>query len=129
MRLREWGAGDTGAMLAIHDRMETGYRMPRVEAPLFRLKRVVEADSGEVIGGAAVKPIGECFLWVARDLPPVLRTRAFCRLMAEARVTAGAAGYDELSAWIPPQIEPEFGKALSRAGWTASPWRSWSIRI
>ncbi len=129
MKIREWKPEDNGAVRVIHDLMETGYRLPNVDAPLFRLKRVVESDSGEVVGAAAVKPVGECFLWVAQDLPPVLRARAFRRLMGEARVQASAAGYDELTAWIPPHIQANFGWALSRAGWTMSPWRSWSVRI
>ena len=129
MKTREWQPGDEGAVRAIHDLMETGYPLPDTTGPLFRLKRVLEADSGEVIGAGAVKPVGECFLWVAQDLPPVLRARAFRRLMGEARIQAAAVGYDELTAWIPPHIQANFGWALSRAGWTMSPWQSWSVRI
>ena len=129
MNIRPWRAGDEGAVRTIHELMETGYPLPDVNAPLFGLKRVLEADSGDVIGAGAVKPVGERFLWVAQDLPPVLCGRAFCRLMGEARSLAAMAGYDELTAWIPPHIEAAFGSPLSRAGWRPSPWQSWSVRI
>ena len=129
MNIRPWRAGDEGAVRTIHELMATGYPLPDVNAPLFGLKRVLEADSGDGIGAGAVKPVGECFLWVAQDLPPVLRGRAFCRLMGEARSLAAASGYDELTAWIPPHIEAAFGSPLSRAGWRPSPWQSWSVRI
>jgi len=129
MKLRKWKPADTPLIEAIHKGMDTGYLMPHVDSRLFELKRVAETDDGKIVGGGAVKPIGECFLWVARDEPPILRARAFCRLAAEARVLAAEAGYDELSCWMPPNFETEFGNPLSRAGWTLSPWRNWSVKL
>ncbi len=129
MRTRRWEGSDTGEIRAIHHQMEIGYALPDVHSPLFGLKRILESDTGDVIGGGAIKPVGECFLWVAPDLPPVLRARAFCRLAGEARELAAKSGYDELSAWIPPHIQTMFQGALRRSGWTASPWPSWSVKL
>ena len=129
MRTRPWEPDDTGAVQALHETMCMGYALPALDGPLFALKRVLADDAGVVVGAGAVKPVGECFLWVAPTLSPVARARAFRRLAGEARVNAAAAGYDELTAWIPPQIEGEFAPALLRGGWRMSPWRSWSVRL
>jgi hypothetical protein len=129
MRTRIWTPEDTGKVVELYRSMRLPYAMPDLDTPLFGLKRVVESENGEVIAAGAVKPIGEAFLWVDPNMSPVLRARALRKLNHEAEVTAAEAGYDELTAWIPPHIEEDFARSLVHSGWRASPWRSWSKRL
>ncbi len=129
MRTRKWMEEDTNRVISIYRKMEMPYRMPDVTQPLFQIKRVLEDDSGNVIGAGAIKPIGECFLWVRPDLLPVMRARAVKRLTGEAMLLGSQAGFDELSAWIPPNVEKNFGLPLTKLGFRMSPWRCWSVTL
>ena len=126
---RKWTEDDTLQVMEIHQEMGIPYQMPDVSNPLFAIKRVLVDDRGKIIGAGAIKPVGECFLWVRPSMMPIFRARAVKRLTAEGMLLAGQSGLDELTAWIHPEVEREFGRPLTKLGFVMSPWRSWSTKI
>lgn len=127
MKVREFSPEDAEKVRAMYDSMQLGYPMPDLSMPLFKAK-VVEADNGEIVGAGAIKVIGESFLWLG-GVGRYRQTRIWRKLAAEARVTAKTMGLDELSAWIPPEIESKFFRSLLHCGWKPSPWRAWSTQL
>lgn len=110
---------------ALHRRMGIDYPFPNLASPLF-VTRLSVRNQGRIVAATAVKVIGEAFLWVDPEVTAIQRARAVRMLSDGGSQQARAVGLDEVSAWIPPTIEPEFGAALYKMGWRRSPWTSWS---
>lgn len=125
MRFREWDQTE-GQML--YDAMGMPYPMPDVNSPAFALKEMLEDDKGKVVAAGAVKIIGEVFLWIDPAETKLRRAKAVRALAARAGARGAAVGFEELSAWVPPSVEAEFGTALHKLGWSPSLWRNWSMR-
>ncbi len=125
MRFRQWNQ-EEGQKL--YDAMGLPYTMPNVASPAFALKELLEDENGKIIAAGAIKIIGESFLWIDPAQTPIRRAKAVRALVARAKVEGARAGFEELSAWIPPAVEAEFGLALHKLGWSPSLWRNWSIR-
>ena len=47
----------------------------------------------------------------------------------ELRAAAKRRGFEDAHCWIPPEIEPEFGRLLLHLGWERPLWPSYSRRI
>lgn len=117
---------DHDALKAIHERMGSKYPLPNLDSPLVSVKEVCRADGGKVIGGCAVKLIGEAYLWVDPEAPVRERVMAIAHLTRKATMEARRLNIEDISAWIPPDIEPRFAHLLTELGWRKSPWPCWS---
>ncbi len=126
MRFTEW---DQARVKMLYDAMRLPFEMPNVDSPAFALKEILEDENGKILGAGAVKIIGEAFLWVDPKINGIRRVKTVRALVAQAKMEGAKAGFEELSAWIPPQVEPEFGRALYKLGWTPSMWRNWSVKL
>lgn len=125
MATRDWNPEDAEKIREFHDSLNLGYHFPNVASPLFCIKRLVEDEKGIAAGGA-IKLFGEAFLWVSPWRSTDEKKSAMHELSGEMRQEAVKIGLDELSAWIPPQIERGFSPELLNMHWRPSPWRSWS---
>lgn len=120
---------DVAKILELHDKMKLGYQAPSFDSPLVVLKQEVLTDDGQLIGAAAVKLIGETFLWLDPSVSKVGRLRATLALMDTCRPQLQQIGLEETSCWLPPHLEERFGSLLGRLGWSKSPWPSWSVLL
>ncbi len=126
MRFVEW---DQERARALYNAMHMPYPMPDVGSPAFALKEILLGENGEVVGAGAVKIVGEAFLWIDPRLHPIRRAKSVRALASRAKQEGAKAGFEELTAWIPPRVEAEFGMALHKLGWSPSLWRNWSIHL
>ncbi len=108
---------------AWHREMGLPYTFPQLEPEKFPVLTL------HPHGALAVKLIGEAFLWLDPRASEYRRAKALLELGAQAKAEAWRAGFDEISAWIPPQIVERFQPGLRKLGWQPSPWPSWSIRL
>lgn len=113
----------------LHNRMAVGYEFPNISGPLFAVRKMITDDKGDPQAAAALKLVGEAFLWVNPDHDDFTKTANIVRLAQACHEHAAALQLEEVSAWIPPNLEGIFGNMLSRMGWERSPWASWSVRI
>lgn len=119
---------DVETILEIHRRMNLGYPFPKFSR-LFLIRRSAVDSDGKVIGGAAIKLVGEAFLWLDPQAAKIPRGEALISLSSDVAERTKQAGLEEVSSWIPPAIEPEFSHALAHLGWKKSPWNSWTYPI
>lgn len=112
----------------LHDRMQLGYQMPNLTDPLFCVKKIILED-GEPVAAGALKLTSEAFLWLDPNNCDYTKAAHVARLMELCKVHATDLCLQDVTAWIPPQVEQKFAKMLGAMGWTRSPWSSWSVRI
>jgi hypothetical protein len=102
--------------------------LPALNDPRFVVKLVAEA-AGKVVQAGFVKLIGEAFVLVDHSHSnPGERLDVLTELVA--RGLAGASRHvNEVSAWLPPEVEASFGPRLVELGWIKSPWSSYSALL
>jgi hypothetical protein len=113
----------------LHRKMEIGYAFPNITSPLFAIRKAVIRESGKVSAAAALKLTAEAFLWIDPEMTATEKTEDILRLAQMCHERAKDLSLEDVTAWIPPQVEPIFGNMLSRMGWSRSPWASWSVKI
>lgn len=122
MNIRKWDSRDTEEVALLHEAMEVRYKFPLVDGPLFRERSIVESN-GRIVAAGAIKLIGEAFLWVE---PRSLKTERSGAVMLLSSQLGKTIDVEDVTAWIPPQIESGFAPVLNHLGWSRSPWASWS---
>lgn len=126
MKLATITPKDQAALLGIHERMGSKYPLPNLDSPLVAIKELCRDDDGDILGGCAVKLIGEAYLWVDPNAPVRQRVMSIAHLTRRATTEAHRLALEDVSAWIPPDIEPQFAHLLTELGWRRSPWPCWS---
>lgn len=116
---------DTESIRRIHAAMGAKYPLPDLASPLFVVREQVGNGHG-LVAAAAVKVVGEAFLWLDPEVPKRDRAESLVRLSAHCELEAIKQGLEEVTAWIPVDIEPSFGKILTKRGWVRSPWPSYT---
>jgi len=103
--------------------------LPAFEHPLFAVKRIMEVDS-KLAMGAFVKITSEIFLLLDHTIgTPDERWDRLKELAQDIREQAFQKGLEDLTVWIPVEIEVAFGKRLSDLGYQKSPWSSWTMKV
>lgn len=119
---------DRTALADIHARMGSRYALPDFQSPLFIIKQVSK-EAGAVRGAIAVKMIGEAYLLLEPTLTRYEKARTVALLSLSGIRAAREASLEDVSAWLPPEVESTFGSMLSDLKWSKSPWPCWSRRI
>lgn len=129
MRVRPYKAADLETIKRIH--RESGLPsncFPSLTDKRFVVKLVAEQD-GRVTQAAFVKLIGEGFILVDHShSTPGERLEVLTELVAHGLADA-SAHVNEVSAWLPPEVEKSFGQRLIDLGWIRSPWQSYSALL
>lgn len=106
--------------------MGIDYPLPDLSSPIIPAKMIIHDKQGNATGAGAIKLVGEIFLWL--DLSASIRERVVAiRKLSEVSVDqAKRLGLEEISCWVPPQIEKQFAHMLESLGWLRSPWPNWT---
>lgn len=126
MRIERMTKTDNEDLRDIHTRMGSKYPLPDFTGPMFVVGKVVRDDHGRLLGGLAVKVIGEAFLLLDPALSDYQKTKAVASLSESAITATRDASLEEVSAWIPQEVETIFAPLLQQLGWMRSPWPCWS---
>lgn len=103
--------------------------LPSAENPLFFIRKVVE-DNGTVALASFLKMTAEAFVLVDHNhQSPEWLWMALQKLTGVTLHEAAVKGIQDVSAWLPPEVEPSFGSRLEALGFTKSPWASYSTRL
>lgn len=106
----------------LHQKMGINYPLPNFESPLM----ILTEESKSRKAACAVKMIGEAYLWIDPESSARDRVEGIREVSEKAIEAARIFKLEDVSAWIPPQIEPRFAHMLSELGWRRSPWPAWS---
>lgn len=115
---------DVNQLRLIHEKMGNKYPFPDLSSPLFVVTETI--GNGKLVAAAAVKAVGEAFLWLDPEVPKIEKAEAMVKLEQRCILQAISKGLEEVTAWIPIDIEPQFGKILVKRGWVKSPWPSYT---
>jgi len=119
-------AEDCGSIKALHEAMGMTYKFPDLTTPLFPLNRCIENENSCIVGAAALKLTAESFIWIDPKLLDRKKIAVVALLDRTMEREASELGLEQVSAWIPPEVEQRFAKLLTRLGWIRSPWQSWT---
>lgn len=102
---------------------------PDLESKLCIVKIVTE-EKGKVVQFGAIRLTGEAFTLVDHGYAtPEKRHDLMQQLVAHGLKGAADYGLDEVSAWLPPNIEKSFGPRLEAMGWIRSPWPNYTALL
>ena len=106
----------------------SGYPYPDLAGPLEAVV-VLADDEDQPVMAVAAKRLVELYLWCGKGMTPHENIAAL-RLLHEGMMEElKAKGYDEVNAFLPPQIAGKFGRRLVRTfGWVKG-WPNWCRRF
>lgn len=104
------------------------YPFPNLNEPLFAIKKVVEKD-GKIIGAGVIKLQGEAYLFLNPNDSAKSKVQMMNELNDDICLESWKIGLDQISAWIPTEIEGKFKKRLTKMGWIKSKWNSWTRNL
>lgn len=97
--------------------------------PLFMVKEVFEHE-GKPVLMSFLKITSELYLLVDHTVgTPEERWEWLKAFKEHMKVEAWRLGLDQMTAWIPTDIEESFAKRLEVMGFIKSPWQSWTLNI
>jgi hypothetical protein len=100
-----------------------------IDNPLFIEKHVFE-NGGETVMSSFLKVSSEVYLLLDHEKgTPQDRwewLQEFCRFIQQR---AFRRGFDQMTCWVPLDLEPTFRKRLEDLGFVRSPWQSYTMNI
>lgn len=114
-----------GEVEALHDSMGALYPFPDLSNELVTVKTAVTDEAGRIVCAGAVKIIGEAFLWIDKYSNLRDKLNSIGILERDMRMLAQINGFDQVAAWVPPQVPKGFPRLLREMNWQPSPWPTW----
>lgn len=102
---------------------------PDLADPLILHTGIVDVDGRAVIA-CALKGTSELYLFVDHNAgTPEERWQWLLELREHMVHQAWLLGLDQMSCWIPPEIEESFAKRLEEMGFRKSPWSCYTLQL
>lgn len=103
--------------------------LPDLTNPNFRVK-IIADHQGQAVQAGFVKLTGEGYVLISPEFgEPGERLEVVERLIAAGLAEAASAGLDQVTVWIPPEIERSFGRRLESLGFAKSRWASYTANL
>jgi|SRR5665213_478111 len=130
MNIRNYQSNDLETIKAIHSKNGLpAVCLPQTDNPLFVLGQVVEMN-GKLAIAVNVKLNGELFLTLDHTAgTPEELWNALQELNKSLCDAAYTRGLDQLTAWLPPEMDESFGKRMAEMGFIRSPWTCWTRNL
>lgn len=97
--------------------------------PLFVVGEVFEHE-GKPVLMSFLKVTSELYLLVDHTVgTPEERWEWLKAFKEHMKAEAFRAGFDQMTAWIPTDVEESFAKRLEAMGFIKSPWQSWTLNV
>lgn len=129
MIVRDIEEKDYWAIEKIYGKQNFDYKFPNLSSPLFISRKVCEDETGKVLGCVVVKLQGECYLFLPPDGKPAEKLEAINKLNESVATDCYSKGLDQITGWIPIEIEEKFSKRLTKLGFIKSKWNSWTKNL
>lgn len=103
--------------------------LPDTNDPLFLHIAVTDVE-GKMVMASALR--GSCEIYVLVDHDAGTPKQRFDWVEEIKNYMAQKAfrlGLDQITCWVPPEIEVSFGKRLVELGFTKSPWQSYTLNV
>ena len=128
--IRAFQIQDEATIHAIHQANELPEQcFPDFTDPLILYTGVMEQE-GKVVMSCSLKGTAELFLFVDHAAgTPEQRWQWMLELREHIVQEAWRLGLNEMSCWIPPEIETSFADRLFEMGFQKSPWSCYTLKI
>lgn len=132
MNVRQYEASDLSKIQALHRASGFRYDLPDLLGQEFFSRRVL-ADGDRLTMAGFLRLTAEAFLvcdpgWRT----PAWRMEALRQLHTVCHRDAAEKGIAEVNAFLPPQVERQFGRRLKRMGWKfydGEEWKCFSYKV
>jgi len=125
MLLRYLRSGDVPEIQSILEKSGFEYAMPDLEDWRFN-PVIVGEEAGRVAMAAGLRLTSEAYLWVNKELGDPRTRWAWLLEMHEAvRREAARIGYQDVHAFLPPQLPRAFVRRLQGLGWRRETFEPW----
>lgn len=130
MSIRAYSDADFAAIRRLHEKAGLPSNcFPPLANPNMIVKLVAEHD-GRIVQFGGVKLTGEAFVLADHsEGTPQERWDIMQRLIASGLRRAADASLDDVTCFVPPELEKSFGPRLESLGWVRSPWPSWTALL
>jgi len=109
--------------------VENGHKI-MVANPLFVIKAVRDSPDGKPAMMAFCKLQGEIFLLLDHTVgTPEERWQWLQEFKKWFAHEAWMNGIEQLSAWLPPEVDESFGKRMEEMGFVKSPYVCWTLNL
>ena len=103
--------------------------MPDFSDPLV-LHTGVLVNDGRIVMASTLRASSELYLLIDHAAgTPEDRWKWVKELKEYMKQEAWRLGFDQMSAWVPTEIEPSFSKRLEELGFIKSPWSCYTLPI
>ena len=128
--IRDFVPTDIPAIQAIHQANKLPENcLPDLSDPLFIVKSVVELDGHPVMAGF-LKVTSEAYVLIDHQVgTPQQRWEWMHELTEEVKRCAWSQGLDEITVWVPDEIDKSFGKRLIELWFAPSNWKSYTCAL
>ena len=126
MRVRPYQPTDAAALQRIFEQQGFEYECPNFNDSSLLSKTVVEHNGTTRMAILARLTAEAYFLVDSTFGSPQERWQAFLELHEAARLDCYQRGFDDIYAWVPPQVVKPFGRRLMRLGWERNKWTSFN---
>jgi hypothetical protein len=113
--IRNYRDSDFEAVKELHRSRSLEYKLPEFEEKMFPVRSVIEED-GKIKHAAFLRKVANAYLFLGEGSKKELLGRLLI-FQRELRLAAKNKGFDEVEAFLPPEMEAKFGKLLTRLGW------------
>jgi len=101
----------------------------KVPNPLYAVKRTV-IQQGTIAMCGVLKITSEVYLLLDHKVgDPEQRWQWLQELSEDLKQRGYAKGLEDLTLWVPPEVEKSFGKRLQDLGYQPSPWKSYTLKL
>lgn len=129
MKIRDLDETDLDFINTTYKNSGFDYELPDINSPLFVVKKTIEDEQGNIIGSAVVKLTAEVFLFLDPTQSPKIKVDAMKELNDGISKASYELGLDQISCWIPPEIEKNFQRRLKQMDWIKSPWNNFTRNL
>jgi hypothetical protein len=103
--------------------------LPNSDDPLF-LRIAVKEHEGRVVMASALRGACEIYVLVDHTVSTPQERMEWLREIKDYMVQeAFRLGLDQITAWVPTEMEANFGKRLIELGFSRSPWQSYTLNL
>ena len=128
--IRAYNAGDMPRIRELYHQHGLNYELPDFNAVTYPI-RIVSEDDGKIVMAAFAHLTAELYLLAdGTHGTPQQRWERFKELhQVGLEMAYYPGGFDDLHAFLPPQLEKSFGRRLKRLGWQKALWPCYAIEL
>lgn len=128
--IRHAGQGDFGQLEVMHKEQGFDYELPKFDRKDWIVRAVIENEPNRPEMGLLFRKTAEAYLLIGRNAGHGdERIGKILALQKETFDILRSHGFSDVHAWLPSEIERNFGRHLLKHGWKQPSWSNYVREI